>query len=46
MGFEPIDAGPLQIALYTEPFALLIAEIAYGGQAGSELACRFERFGT
>ena len=45
MGFKPIDAGLLRIARYTEPFALLIAEIAYGGQAGPELACRFERFG-
>ncbi len=45
-GFEPIDAGPLRIARYTEPFALLVAELAYGGQAGPELAYRFERFGT
>jgi 8-hydroxy-5-deazaflavin:NADPH oxidoreductase len=46
VGFEPIDAGPLRIARYTEPFALLVAELAYGGQAGPELAYRFERFGT
>ena len=24
-GFEPLDAGPLRIARYTEPFALLVA---------------------
>ena len=24
-GFEPVDAGPLRIARYTEPFALLVA---------------------
>ena len=25
LGFDPVDAGPLQVARYTEPFALLIA---------------------
>lgn len=44
VGFEPVDAGALRIARYTEPFALLIAEIAYEGKAGPELAYRFERF--
>lgn len=44
VGFEPVDAGALRIARYTEPFALLMAEIAYGGKAGPELAYRFERF--
>jgi 8-hydroxy-5-deazaflavin:NADPH oxidoreductase len=44
-GFEPVDAGPLRIARYTEPFALLIGELAYGGAGGPELAYRFERFG-
>ena len=44
VGFNPIDAGPLRIARYTEPFALLIAELAYGGKEGPELAYRFERF--
>ena len=44
-GFDPVDAGPLRIARYTEPFALLVAELAYGGQGGPELAYRFERFG-
>jgi 8-hydroxy-5-deazaflavin:NADPH oxidoreductase len=43
-GFDPVDSGSLRIARYTEPFALLIAEIAYGGKAGPELAYRFERF--
>ena len=45
VGFEPVDAGPLRIARYTEPFALLIAQLAYEGTAGPELAYRFERFG-
>ena len=44
-GFDPIDAGPLQIARYTEPFALLVAQLAYEGEGGPELAYRFERFG-
>jgi predicted dinucleotide-binding enzyme len=43
-GFDPIDAGPLSIARYTEPFALLVAELAYGGDGGPELAYRFEHF--
>jgi len=44
-GFDPIDAGPLRIARYTEPFALLVAQLAYEGRGGPELAYRFERFG-
>ncbi|PYP50540.1 MAG: transmembrane reductase oxidoreductase [Gemmatimonadetes bacterium] len=45
VGFAPIDAGPLRIARYTEPFALLVAQLAYEGDGGPELAYRFERFG-
>ena len=45
VGFDPVDAGPLRIARYTEPFALLIAQLAYETRAGPELAYRFERFG-
>jgi predicted dinucleotide-binding enzyme len=44
VGFDPIDAGPLHIARYTEPFALLVAQLAYEGEGGPELAYRFERF--
>ena len=44
VGFDPIDAGPLSIARYTEPFALLVAQLAYEGEGGPELAYRFERF--
>ena len=44
VGFEPVDAGPLRIARYTEPFALLVAQLAYEGNGGPELAYRFERF--
>ena len=44
VGFEPLDAGPLWIARYTEPFALLVAQLAYEGKGGPELAYRFQRF--
>ena len=43
-GFDPVDAGPLRIARYTEPFALLVAQLAYEQEGGPELAYRFERF--
>ncbi len=45
VGFDPVDAGPLRIARYTEPFALLVAQLAYEGKGGPNLAYRFERFG-
>src|SRR5712692_10250348 len=44
VGYEPVDAGPLRIARYTEPFTLLVAQLAYEGDEGPELAYRFERF--
>src|SRR5574341_2374744 len=44
VGFDPVDAGPLRIARCTEPFALLVAQLAYEGEGGPELAYRFERF--
>jgi 8-hydroxy-5-deazaflavin:NADPH oxidoreductase len=43
-GFDPVNAGPLRIARYTEPFALLIGQLAYGGNAGPELGYRFEHY--
>jgi hypothetical protein len=45
VGFDPVDAGPLRIARYMEPFALLVGQLAYEGEEGPELAYRFERFG-
>ncbi len=45
VGFEPVDAGPLRSGRYAEPFALLVAQLAYEGEDGPELAYRFERFG-
>jgi len=44
IGFEPVDAGPLRIARYMEPFALLVAQLAYESNGGPQLAYRFERF--
>lgn len=44
VGFEPVDAGPLRIARYAEPFVLLMGQLAYEGEGGPELAYRFERF--
>jgi predicted dinucleotide-binding enzyme len=44
VGFDRVEAGPLRIARYIEPFALLVAELAYEGEGGPELAYRFERF--
>jgi 8-hydroxy-5-deazaflavin:NADPH oxidoreductase len=44
-GFDPVDAGPLRVARYIEPFTLLIGQLAYEGQGGPELAYRFEWFG-
>ncbi|HXY22885.1 MAG TPA: NAD(P)-binding domain-containing protein [Burkholderiaceae bacterium] len=43
-GFDPLDAGALRIARYTEPFALLVGQLAYEGKAGPELAYRFQWF--
>ena len=43
-GFEPLDVGPLRIARYTEPFALLVARLAYEGDRGPAMAYRFEWF--
>jgi 8-hydroxy-5-deazaflavin:NADPH oxidoreductase len=44
VGFEPVDAGKLRIARYTEPFALLVGQLAYEGKDSPALAYRFERF--
>jgi 8-hydroxy-5-deazaflavin:NADPH oxidoreductase len=45
VGFDPVDAGPLRIARYTEPFALLVAQLAYEWDGDPELAYWFKRFG-
>lgn len=46
VGFDPVDAGPLRIARYAEPFTLLIAQLAYERPGIPELAYRFERFAS
>jgi predicted dinucleotide-binding enzyme len=45
VGFDPVDAGPLQNARYVEPFSLAVAQVAYEGNDGPRIAYRFERFG-
>jgi predicted dinucleotide-binding enzyme len=45
VGFEPVDAGPLRVARYVEPFSLAMAQLAYEGDEGPEIAYRIERFG-
>src|SRR5262249_33653692 len=42
VGFEPVDAGPLRMARYTEPFTMLVGRLAYEGKNGPKLAYRFE----
>jgi 8-hydroxy-5-deazaflavin:NADPH oxidoreductase len=44
VGFDPVDAGPLEMARHAEPFTLLIAKLAYEGDNGPALAYRFEYF--
>jgi predicted dinucleotide-binding enzyme len=44
VGFDPVDAGPLRIARFAEPFTMLIAQLAYEGDSGPELAYRFDWF--
>jgi 8-hydroxy-5-deazaflavin:NADPH oxidoreductase len=43
VGFDPVDAGPLRIARYMEPFSLLVAQLAYEGEGGPELAYHFQQ---
>ena len=45
VGFDPVDAGRLRVARYLEPFALAMAQLAYEGDEGPEIAYRIVRFG-
>jgi len=45
VGFEPVDAGPLRVARYLEPFSLAVAQLAYEGNEGPEVAYRIVRLG-
>lgn len=42
VGFDPLDAGPLRIARYMEPFTLLMAQLAYEGSRGAAVDYRLE----
>ncbi len=44
VGFEPVDAGSLRVARYLEPFSLAVAQLAYEGNEGPEVAYRIEHF--
>ena len=44
LGFDPVDVGDLEAARYMEPFALLIARIAYEGGGDPAVAYRLEHF--
>jgi predicted dinucleotide-binding enzyme len=41
VGFDPIDAGPLRVARYLEPFTLLVAQLADEGKRGPRMAYQF-----
>ncbi len=36
----------MRIARYTEPWAPLVGDLAYEGEGGPRLACRFARYGA
>ena len=44
VGYEPVDVGALRMARYLEPFAMVVAQLAYGGEWSPDLVYRFERF--
>ena len=44
VGFDPVDAGPLDTARYIEPFTLLMGKLAYEGDGGPAIAYRIERY--
>lgn len=44
VGFEAVDAGSLHLARYMEPYALLMAQLAYEGDRGPALAYQFRWF--
>lgn len=45
VGFEPLDAGPLRTARYSEPFTLLVAYLAYDRGRSPAIAYRFDELG-
>ena len=45
VGYEPVDVGALRMSRFLEPFAMVVARIAYEGEGGPEVVYRFERCG-
>lgn len=45
IGFEPVDCGGLAVARFLEPFALLVAQLAYEQGGPPEVGVRFLRPG-
>ncbi len=43
IGFEPVDAGPLQNARYVEPLAELCVQLAYVEGMGTDQAMKLIR---
>jgi predicted dinucleotide-binding enzyme len=43
LGFQPTDCGKLETSRYLEPFALLVAELAYNHHRSPRLGVRFLR---
>ena len=43
IGFEPVDAGPLRVARYLEPMAMLIINLAYGLGMGTCIGYRLSK---
>ena len=43
-GFDPLDASPLEVARFIDPFTLIIAMLAHETSDKPAVACRFERF--
>ena len=46
IGFEPVNCGPLEMSRYLEPFALLVAQLAYESGRRPEVGVRFLRPAT
>jgi predicted dinucleotide-binding enzyme len=38
VGFVPLDAGPLKSARYLEPLAMLMIQLGYGQEMGTNIA--------
>ena len=45
VGYEPVDVGALRMSRHLEPFAMVVAQLAYEGKGGPELVYRFELLG-